>query len=226
MQTSRARPSAGLNGKVQSIRQAAVFLDSRFFALCRAAGRLGVKLAIVVALAAPLPAYAEAVDPGVKVPTVDEPENYRLDEYRKPVPATLKGATVLSGEDASKLWTEKSAVFIDVYPHAPKPPNLPAGTIWREPQHFSIENAKWLPNIGYGQLSADTETYFKRHLEALSGGDKAKPLVFFCVRNCWMSWNAAKRALTYGYTKVYWFSEGTDAWQEIGQPIEEAKPEP
>jgi PQQ-dependent catabolism-associated CXXCW motif protein len=172
------------------------------------------------------PVRAEAVDPGLKAPAVDEPENYRTGEYRTPVPATLQGAKVVSAEDASKMWNDGSAVFIDVYPYAPKPPNLPAGTIWREPQHFSIENAKWLANIGYGVLSVETEAYFKRHLERLTGGDRAKALVFFCVRNCWMSWNSGKRALTYGYTNVYWFSEGTDAWQEIGLPVEAAKPEP
>ena len=180
---------------------------------------------MALAIAAPS-ARAEAVDPGLKAPTVDEPEDYRMGEYRKPVPATLKGAKVVSAQDAGKMWNDGSAVFIDVYPYAPKPPNLPAGTIWREPQHFSIENAKWLANVGYGVLSAETEAYFKSHLEKLTGGDKAKALVFFCVRNCWMSWNAAKRALTYGYTNVYWFSEGTDAWQEDGLPIDQAHPEP
>lgn len=185
-----------------------------------------VVAAVFGLLIVPSQAIAEAGDPGAKAPTVEEPADYRLDEYRKPVPATLKGAKVINGDEASKYWSEGTAVFIDVYPHAPKPPNLPAGTIWREPQHFSIENAKWLPNIGYGKLSAEHEDYFKRSVERLSGGDKAKALVFFCVRNCWMSWNAAKRALAYGYTNVIWFSEGTDAWQEIGQPVEEAKPEP
>ena len=185
--------------------------------------------AVAILFASPVAvpsARAEPIDPGAKAATVEEPADYRLDEYRKPVPATLKGAKVVSGEEAEKLWNDGQAVFIDVYPHAPKPPNLPAGTIWREPQHFSIEKAKWLPNIGYGKLSAETEAYFTQHLEKFTGGDKATALVFFCVRNCWMSWNAAKRAMTYGYSNVYWFSEGTDAWQEIGQPIEQAKPEP
>jgi PQQ-dependent catabolism-associated CXXCW motif protein len=175
--------------------------------------------------AALVPSVARAEDMGLKAPTVAEPEGYRLEEYRKPVPATLKGATVLTGEQASALWSSGKSVFIDVYPHAPKPDNLPASTVWREPVHFTIENAKWLANVGYGVLSADTESYLKSHLEKLSGGDKAKPLVFFCLRNCWMSWNTAKRALTYGYSNVNWFSEGTDAWQEIGQPVMEAKPE-
>ncbi len=167
---------------------------------------------------------ALAADPLAAPPP--EPEDYRTDDYRKPVPATLKGATVLSPKDASALWAKGGAVFIDVYPHAPKPNNLPAGTIWREPQHFSIEGARWVANAGYGVLSDETESYFKRHLEALTSGDKAKPVVLFCLRNCWMSWNAAKRAIAYGYTQVLWFSEGTDAWQEIGQPVVEVTPEP
>lgn len=169
---------------------------------------------------------AEPVDPGAKAAAVPEPETYRTDEYRKPVPATLKGAKVLSAIEAGALWSAGTAVFIDVYPHAPKPDNLPEGTLWREPKHFSIEGAKWLANTGYGNLSEANETYFVSGLEKLSRGDKAKPLIFFCLRNCWMSWNAAKRALTLGYTNVMWFSEGFDAWQETGGAIAEVTPEP
>lgn len=166
-------------------------------------------------------------DPAAKpAPPVAEPDGYRMEEFRKPVPATLKGAHVITSEEASALWSAKSAVFIDVYPHAPKPDNLPASTLWREPTHHSIENAVWLANVGYGVLSEATESYFKSHLETLSGGDKAKPLVFFCLRNCWMSWNAAKRAIGYGYTNVNWYPDGSDGWQEIGQLVVETTPAP
>ena len=41
-----------------------------------------------------------------------------------------------------------------------------------------------------------------------------------------MSWNAAKRALTYGYSQVYWFPEGTDGWDAAGLPLEPSEPEP
>ena len=47
-----------------------------------------------------------------RVPVV-EPENYRLDDYRKPVPSTLKGATVLSATAASALWAATTAVLRD-----------------------------------------------------------------------------------------------------------------
>lgn len=199
------------------------FAASRVWRRGLLAGPLFFALVSVLMLTADRPAFA--VDFSQKQPPVAEPDDYRHDDYRAAVPATLKGAKVVAPEEAAELWS-KGVVFIDVYPHAPKPANLPKGTIWREPTHFSIENATWLANTGYGTLSKDTEEYFKRHLELLSGGDKAKPLVFFCLRNCWMSWNATKRALTYGYSNAMWFSEGTDAWQEIGQPIAEAKPAP
>ena len=43
-------------------------------------------------------------------------------------------------------------------------------------------------------------------------GNKSHPVIFYCRSDCWMSWNAAKRALSFGYTKVYWFAEGIDGW--------------
>lgn len=182
--------------------------------------RVGVSILILFALASGLCvriAFAEDVSGLSPVgPAPPEPETYRTDKYRSPVPLTLKGATVLSSGEASKIWSEKQAVFIDVYPHPPKPAGLPAGTIWHEASHMTIERAVWLPNVGFGVLSPQFDEYFRRNLKMLTGGDQTKPLVFFCLRNCWMSWNAAKRALSYGYSHVSWYRDGTDGWQEIG----------
>lgn len=155
-----------------------------------------------------------------------EPDDYRTDDYRSPVPLTLKGATVLSDSAAMQLWMKKSAIFIDVYPHPPKPANLPPGTLWRETTHQSIDGALWLPNVGYGALSPASDSYFRQHLESLTKGDKSRELVFFCLKNCWMSWNAAKRALSYGYTNVNWYSDGSDGWQEIGGFVTQLHPVP
>lgn len=169
--------------------------------------------------------WAENVSgPAPVGPATPEPQTYRTDNYRSPVPLTLKGATVLSSDDAMKVWTKGRAIFIDVYPHPPKPAGLPPGTIWREASHMTIENAVWLPNVGYGALSAQYDAYFRQNLEKLTSGDRAKPLVFFCLRNCWMSWNAAKRALGYGYSNVSWFRDGADGWQEIGGLVVDAHP--
>ena len=155
-----------------------------------------------------------------------EPESYRLEDYRSPTPATLRGARVIETRQAAALWKTGSAVFVDVLPRPPKPANLPPGTIWRDPLHDSLPGAVWLPNTGYGALSPDTESYFRRGLNDATKGDLEKPIVVFCQRNCWMSWNAAKRALDYGYRHVSWFPDGTDGWSEAGLPLRPIEPHP
>ena len=78
-----------------------------------------------------------------------EPEGYRADNYRSPVPATLAGARVLTTEEAEATWRAGKAVFIDVLPRPPKPQNLPEGTIWREKPRLNIPGSVWLPDTGY-----------------------------------------------------------------------------
>jgi PQQ-dependent catabolism-associated CXXCW motif protein len=157
---------------------------------------------------------------------IPEPDNYRTDNYRAPVPATLKGARVLATRDAEAIWRTGSAVFIDVLPHAPKPPNLPPDTVWRDKPRFNIPGSVWLPDTGYGALAVPTEDYLRTGLSRAMRSDRTKLLVFYCQANCWMSWNAAKRALSIGYTNVAWYPDGTDGWQQADLPVEESRPQP
>jgi len=154
---------------------------------------------------------------------VPEPDGYRMQDYRAPTPATLNGARVLTTGEAAALSKAGGAVFIDVMPQPPRP-NLPAGTIWRDKPRHNIPGSLWLPDTGYGALAAATDDYFRNGLATASGGDQTKLLVVYCQRDCWMSWNAAKRALAYGYRNVAWFPDGSDGWQEAGLPLAEATP--
>jgi len=155
-----------------------------------------------------------------------EPDEYRADNYRAPVPATLKGARVLTTAEAETIWRAGSGVFIDVLPRPPKPQNLPEGTIWREKPRLNIPGSVWLPDTGYGKLAAATEDYLRRGLEHASGGNNTRLLVIYCQADCWMSWNAAKRVLSYGYANVAWYPEGTDGWERADLPMAESQPEP
>ena len=177
---------------------------------------IAATLAFTFALA--LPAHAQE--------NAAEPEGYRTDNYRAPVPATLAGARVLATGEAEAIWRAGAGVFIDVLPHAPKPQNLPAGTIWREKPRLNIPGSIWLPDTGYGTLAAATEDYLRHGLARASGGNSATLLVIYCLTDCWMSWNAAKRALSYGYRNVAWYPEGTDGWQRADLPVSESHPEP
>jgi PQQ-dependent catabolism-associated CXXCW motif protein len=178
--------------------------------------RLAAALA-VVALAPP--ALAQQREPF-------EPEGYRSDNYRAPVPATLEGARVLATAEAEAIWRARSGAFVDVLPRAPKPKNLPAGTVWRDMPRKNIPGSIWLPDTGYGTLAAPTEDYLRNGLARAAHGDKAALLVIYCLADCWMSWNAARRALSYGYSNVAWYPDGTDGWERAKLPTEEAQPEP
>lgn len=155
-----------------------------------------------------------------------EPAGYRMQDYRAPTPATLRGAAVLSTGDAHSLWEKRQAVFVDVLPQPPRPPDLPASTIWHPRPRFDIPGSLWLPDTGYGALAPVMENYFEQRLAEASGGDHARVVVFYCLRDCWMSWNAAKRALALGYTNVAWYPDGTDGWEHDGFPTETREPVP
>lgn len=151
---------------------------------------------------------------------VPEPAAYRLTDFRAPVPQTVLGVPGLTDEEARAAWDD-GAVFIDVFPRPPKPANLPEGTLWMSPKRTTIKGAYWLPNVGYGKLDETRSSYFAAMLEELTGGDKTRAIVMFCLADCWMSWNAARRAtLELGYEAVRWYPDGTDGWDMSDWPMQ------
>jgi PQQ-dependent catabolism-associated CXXCW motif protein len=169
-------------------------------------------------------AVAVKFGPALAADEPAEPADYRMTNFRAPVPATLHGARVVDTEQARAIWTTGKAVFVDVMPQAPKPAKLPENVIWRNKPRDTIKGATWLPNVGYGKLHPSMDAWFRGQLAELTGNDVSRPLLFFCLGNCWMSWNAAKRALEYGYTDVTWYPDGTDGWDFEDHPVEKVLP--
>jgi PQQ-dependent catabolism-associated CXXCW motif protein len=181
------------------------------------------RLATAVLLLALTPFACGAVRGEEAVP---EPPGYRNKDYRAPTPATLAGARVVTTDQAEALWRDGAAVFVDVLPRAPRPPNLPPGTIWRDRPRANIPGSIWLPDTGYGELAPSTESYLRRNIDRVTGGNRMKLLVIYCLRDCWMSWNAARRVLAMGYVNVAWYPEGTDGWADALLPVADAQPAP
>jgi len=185
----------------------------------RHTGPFRLKLAPTALCAALLcTAAAEAPPP--------EPPGYRTSDYRAAVPATLNGKPALTTEAAAALWRQGDAVFIDTLPQAPRPQGLPPETIWYPKPRNDIPGSIWLPDTGYGALPPAMQTYLERNLQAATQGDRNRHLVFYCLADCWMSWNAARRAEVLGYTRVDWYAEGTDGWAAQDMPLEHREPEP
>jgi PQQ-dependent catabolism-associated CXXCW motif protein len=178
--------------------------------------RAAVRIVLVMVI---LAAYARAAE-------VAEPAGYRLDDYRAATPGTLRGGRVVATEEVEKIWHSRSASLVDVLPRAPRPKTLPEGTVWHDKPRLDIPGSIWLPDTGYGELAPSMTDYFAKGLQKATGGDRTRLLVLYCLADCWMSWNAAKRALALGYGNVAWYRDGTDGWSAAGLPLENAVPEP
>jgi PQQ-dependent catabolism-associated CXXCW motif protein len=158
------------------------------------------------------------------VAQVPEPDGYRLDDYRAATPGTVPGAVVIDTENAFKLWQGGAAVWIDVLPAPHRPENLPPQSLWMPLPRRDIPGSLWLPDVGRGQLSSALEIHFRDQLEIATKGQHDCPIVFYCLTDCWMSWNAAKRAANWGYSRVYWYRDGSDGWARANLPTENADP--
>lgn len=120
---------------------------------------------------------------------------------------------------------DAGVVMIDATPLAIGAYGEMAGEWVIKDEHETIAGAVWLPNVGRASLPAWLERWFAVELERLSKGNKAAPLVFFCRPDCWMSWNAGRRALSLGYQRIYWFRPGVPGWKDHGLPTVVATPE-
>ena len=145
----------------------------------------------------------------------DQPIGFRLADYRAPVPKSLTGATTINTAELEALLIKKQVMrplLIDALPKSKKPDGWPQEQVWLPEPHLTIPSAYWLPEIGFGTINEMVEIAYKKFMRAMTHNNLAYPVVVFCRENCWISWNAAKRLLQYGYRQIYWYPEGMDGW--------------
>lgn len=155
---------------------------------------------------------------------VAEPAGYRLSDYRAPTPPVLTGAVTVDTAAARKLVETQAA--IPVYVLKLDRSTLPGRPWLSGVPPRQIPGGVWLPNVGLGEPGPEYQEYLRRSLERMTGGRSDRGVMFYCLADCWMSWNAAKRALSLGYRPVYWYRDGMDGWTEAGMPSEPVPPLP
>ncbi|WP_458130521.1 PQQ-dependent catabolism-associated CXXCW motif protein [Pseudomonas sp. R3-41] len=149
-------------------------------------------------------------------------QGYRIAQYRSPTPATVDGAQTLDTQALQRLLDQaQPPLLIDVY----RRPWVQGRFIDNEP-HANLPGSLWLANTGDGDLDPTWQDYFSHHLRTATGGRLERPLVFYCRSDCWLSWNAVKRAAAMGYKHLYWYRDGLDAWEAANLPLQAARPEP
>ena len=136
------------------------------------------------------------------------------------------GVERISSADLKGLLSQQSKpILIDVYGAIFREESLDFDGAWLvSSPRKNILGSIWLPNVGKQELKPVVMLYFETNLVDLTAGDKSKALVFYCIEDCWMAWNAAKRAHEWGYSEVMWFREGVDGWKDINGELEASEP--
>ena len=154
-----------------------------------------------------------------------EPEGYWEGKVDAPTPSTLQGGKVIHVEEVEALLRQGKAVVIDVSNTPRQPVELAPGAPWLPLPHRAIPGALWFPGVGAGALTREVDDFYRDRLQRATAGNVDVPLVVYCHENCWLSWNAAKRAIGYGYRRVFWFPEGIEGWTATGRQTMVAAPQ-
>jgi len=156
----------------------------------------------------------------------DPATGMRISHYRAAVPPDVKGGKRIDIDELDEVLAKEKPLLLDVMP-SEGPGADPATGQWSIPKtHDHIPGSTWLPDVGRGRVTPALECYFRQNLVRLTGGDKAKPIVLYCQSDCWMAWNAVRRAAGYGYTRLYWYPDGIDGWRDWERKAEPAVPVP
>jgi len=141
--------------------------------------------------------------------------------------APPRGVKRVATKEALQLHQSEKAIFVDVMGAIFREESLDFDGEWliNKPR-ADIPGSTWLPNSGEEKLIPIIERYYRENLQRLTGGDKGVTLLFYCIEDCWMSWNASKRAVEWGYRSVLWYRKGVDGWKEADLPLEERFPLP
>jgi PQQ-dependent catabolism-associated CXXCW motif protein len=154
-----------------------------------------------------------------------EPAEYWTGEVNSPVTATIRGGKVIHVQELAALLKGGRAVVVDVSNAPRRPENMAPGAPWLPLPHQAIPGSIWIPGAGLGEIPPAVDTFFRQRLAAETGEDLSHPIVIYCHERCWLSWNAAKRAISYGYTDVCWLPDGVEGWHAAGLSTSAIEPE-
>jgi len=214
-----AQPVCGLTRLVGRAR--ILSAAARVFATAR------ILVAATAFAVAPVLAVAAdtATTPPANTSPAPEPPGFWTGPTNSAVPATLTGGKVIN--DAHQLRTllkRPKTIIIDVSNAPRRPDNLATGAPWLPLPHQAIPGSLWIPGAGLGETPPAVDDFFRKQLAAATDNDASRQLIIYCHRTCWLSWNAAKRAIGYGYRNVYWYRDGIEGWKAAHLPTAVIEP--
>lgn len=139
---------------------------------------------------------------------VATPKGLHQGAFHGPTPNQLPGGQVITTKGLLPLLKQGLPVQVfDVLGGAESLPNaIPAA---------------WAAQTG--SFDDSTQQQLSQMLRQVTRGQADVPLVFYCQSpDCWMSYNAAVRAVRLGYRNVLWYRGGIEAWMRAGLPLARA----
>src|SRR5262249_55353977 len=130
----------------------------------------------------------------------------RVNHTGSKTPTRAPGVTTMSTDQLAAILETGNPLVIDTM-----------NASW----HRSVPGAVGMVFNGntHGTFSDETQKRLERKLHDLTGGDMVKPIVamgFNAAR--FDSYNLALRLRHAGYTNVYWYRGGREAWEAAGLP--------
>jgi PQQ-dependent catabolism-associated CXXCW motif protein len=165
---------------------------------------------------------------------------------RQPAPVGPAAATPGAGADLDKLMAkERQELGVAPVSglhngamHGPTPAKIPGGQLITTKGLIALVQGRQVPYLLFdvlggpemlpgaipaagaaqpGSFDDEVQRGFGAYLEQATRGDKRMAMVFYCQStHCWMSYNAALRAIRLGYGNVLWYRGGIEAWKEAG----------
>jgi rhodanese-related sulfurtransferase len=82
--------------------------------------------------------------------------------------------------------------------------------------HRTLPGAYWLPELGVVNIGALERGQIEGALRAASGGDPSRPIIVFERSSTygWFGYHGVLRLLGMGYSNIYWYRGGIDAWHD------------
>jgi PQQ-dependent catabolism-associated CXXCW motif protein len=155
---------------------------------------------------------------------VKEPDGYWTGPIDSPVPETITGGQVIHAQALANLIEAHNPVVIDVSNTPKRPDGMALDAPWLPLPHEAIPGSLWIPEAGMAEVPAHVDEFFREELSEATDGNLDATVVIYCHEQCWLSWNAAKRAISYGYRNVHWFPQGIEGWRAAGFKTEVMKP--
>jgi rhodanese-related sulfurtransferase len=137
---------------------------------------------------------------------VSAPKSLHTGSMHAPTPNAIPGGQVITTQELVPLLktSQGRAYLFDVLGGPQQLPGAIAAAPASQP----------------GSFDDDLQRRFGQALHEVTQGNREAPLVFYCGGpQCWMSYNAALRAINLGYTNVLWYRGGIEAWQKAGFPL-------